>query len=141
VIDTMGLLDGSLSYCMDYEYWLRVAALTPFVRVPCKLAGSRLHPTTKTLGSRVAVHAEINDMLKRTLGRVPTRWLYNYAFAVYDAHGWDRRDLHRHTLVFSLAMATAFLRWRRTVPLSLFQTLATWYMNSWQAASDGKVSR
>jgi hypothetical protein len=38
----------------------------------------------------VAVHAEINEMLRRRLGRVPTRWIHSYAFAVVDAAGHDR---------------------------------------------------
>jgi GT2 family glycosyltransferase len=83
-----GLLDARLQYCMDYEYWLRLAlAGARFAHLPVKLAGSRLYAENQTLGSRVKVHAEINDMLKRTLGRVPRRWLVNYAYAVVDAEG------------------------------------------------------
>lgn len=86
VVERHGLLDARLRYCMDYEYWLRLArGGARFLHVPEKLAASRLHRATKTLGERVAVHEEINDMLKRTLGRVPRRWLVNYAYAAADA--------------------------------------------------------
>lgn len=86
VLARHGVLDSSLRYCMDYEYWLRLGrGGARFAQVPGKLAGSRLHPATKTLGDRLAVHAEINDMLKRTLGRVPRRWLVNYAYAQVDS--------------------------------------------------------
>lgn len=85
-IERYGALDESLQYCMDYELWLRLArAGARFVYLPEKLAGSRLYADNKTLGARVAVHAEINDMLRRTLGRVPLRWLLNYSYAAADA--------------------------------------------------------
>ena len=89
------MLDESLRYCMDYEFWLRLAhAGARFAHLPVRLAGSRLHADTKTLGSRVPVHEEINDMLLRTLGYVPQTWLGAYAYAIADAKGgpaWSRR--------------------------------------------------
>jgi glycosyltransferase involved in cell wall biosynthesis len=88
VVERHGALDTSLRYCMDYEYWLRLAKDgARFAYLQEKLAGSRLYAETKTLGSRVAVHAEINDMMKRHFGRVPSRWLSNYAHAVAEAQG------------------------------------------------------
>jgi glycosyltransferase involved in cell wall biosynthesis len=80
VAERMGLLDETLHYCMDYEYWLRLGqAGVRFARLHHKLAGSRLYATNKTLGARVQVHREINDMMKSKFGRVPERWIYNYA--------------------------------------------------------------
>src|SRR5205085_4268299 len=91
VVDRFGALDASLRYCMDYEFWLRLAkGGARFAYLEHKLAGSRLHPATKTLGSRLAVHEEINDMLKHTLGRVPRRWLVNYAYAKVEAERGSR---------------------------------------------------
>jgi glycosyltransferase involved in cell wall biosynthesis len=140
VVDRFGALDASLRYCMDYEYWLRVGGRTPFVRVPRLLAGSRLYDTNKTLGSRIAVHAEINDMLRRQIGEVPTRWLYNYAFAVYDQRGWARRDLHHHRWALSYHVVYAYLRWRRTLPLSVFQVLSSWFTASRLAARQPEMT-
>jgi len=112
VLDRHGLLDSSLRYCMDYEYWLRLGRNgARFAHIPEKLAGSRLHPDTKTLGQSVAVHAEINDMLKRTLGRVPRRWLVNYAYARVEAVGGDPSWLGKKVRVGTEAVAAA-LRWR-----------------------------
>lgn len=107
-----GVLDSSLRYCMDYEYWLRLGrGGARFAHLPEKLAGSRLHPATKTLGERVAVHAEINDMLKRTLGRVPRRWLVNYAYArVRERHGEDQGRILEKLRVLSSALG-ALARW------------------------------
>ena len=71
VIKEYGLLDESLIYCMDYEYWLRLGkAGVRFVYLKEKLAGSRLYADNKTLAARVKVHREINDMLKKMFGRV-----------------------------------------------------------------------
>lgn len=112
VIDRYGLLDPGLRYCMDYEYWLRLGrAGARFAHIPDRLAGSRLHPATKTMGETVAVHAEINDMLKRTLGRVPRRWLVNYAYAqVRAAHGPSQPWLLEKLRVLSSSVAAA-ARW------------------------------
>lgn len=80
IVEKYGLLDDSLQYCMDYEYWLRLGqAGVRFAYLPEKLAGSRMYAENKTLGSRVKVHAEINDMFKKCFGQVPKQWLHNYA--------------------------------------------------------------
>jgi len=78
VIEKYGLLDESLNYCMDYEYWLRLGKAgvhMGYLEEP--LAGSRLYSANKTLGSRIKVHKEINDMLQKKFGRVPDSWLFN----------------------------------------------------------------
>jgi glycosyltransferase involved in cell wall biosynthesis len=81
VIERCGLFDPKLHYCMDYEYWLRLAMRgLRFVHIPVKLAASRLHPDTKTLGSPKSVHTEINDMLQERIGTIPNNWLTNYAY-------------------------------------------------------------
>jgi len=86
VVEQHGMLDESLNYCMDYEYWLRLGkSKVHFAYLEEKLAGSRLYADNKTLGARVKVHKEINDMFKMRFGRVPDRWLSNYAHAVIEA--------------------------------------------------------
>lgn len=83
ILATTGFLDEELQYCMDYEFWIRMALLgIKFTYLKELLAGSRLYPQNKTLSAKVAVHAEINDMLKKHLNYVPTGALINYAYAV-----------------------------------------------------------
>jgi len=77
VIKEAGFLDANLQYCMDYEYWLRLATIgKKFVKINQVLANSRLYETNKTLGSRVKVHVEICQMFKKLFGSVPDVWLF-----------------------------------------------------------------
>ena len=81
-----GLLDESLNYCMDYEYWLRLGKAGVrfgYLKKNWPVPGSML--TTRHLGARVKVHKEINDMFKKLFGKVPDRWLFNYAHAVVES--------------------------------------------------------
>ncbi len=129
LIEEVGLFDSSLRYCMDYEYWLRLGAVTPFARLKKKLAGSRMYGENKTLGARVAVHREMNDMLKKRLGKVPDRWIYNYAHAVVDRKGYKRRnpveDLRYVLLLVGFSIAS-FAHWRQRLPINAMIRMSKW---------------
>jgi glycosyltransferase involved in cell wall biosynthesis len=112
VVAQHGLLDENLHFCMDYELWLRLAKTgARFAYLEEKLAGSRLYAENKTLGSRLKVHAEINDMQRSLFGKVPDRWIWNYAHAAID----DRVDRNKSPRWFALrllmAVLAASLRW------------------------------
>lgn len=126
VLERFGLLDERLRYCMDYEYWLRLAPHVRALRLPRRQARSRLHALAKTVRGRVAAHAEINDMLRRRLGRVPTRWIHNYAFAVVDAAGHDRARPREYVWRLLWSTAWAFARWQRRLPLELLLVSRYW---------------
>ena len=129
LVERAGLLNSHLSYCMDYEYWLRLGALAPFHRIPVVLAGSRMYQTNKTLGSRVAVHREINNMLRQTIGDVPDRWIYAYAHVVVEEWGLTRQTAFQNLkFVWALIAVTvvAFFRWKRTVPLRALKMMTAW---------------
>jgi glycosyltransferase involved in cell wall biosynthesis len=107
VVEKHGLLDEQLNYCMDYEFWLRLGkAGVRFAYLEEKLAGSRLYAENKTLGARLKVHGEINDMQKTLFGTVPDRWLWNYAHAVID----ERIDRHKSPRWFALRMIIVMLK-------------------------------
>ena len=78
LVDDFGPLDAQLHYCMDYELWLRYGQHVDFYYLSEKLAGSRFYASNKTLGQRVSVHYEINEMFKRKFHRVPEKWIFNY---------------------------------------------------------------
>ena len=116
VVEKHGLLDDNLHFCMDYEFWLRLGkAGVRFEYLEVKLAGSRLYAQNKTLGSRVKVHAEINDVLKKLFGKVPDRWLSNYTHAVVE----EKVDRSRQPRWFALQMlivaTMAAWRWNGTI--------------------------
>jgi len=112
VFEKYGDLDESLNYCMDYEYWLRLGkAGVRFHYIEQKMAGSRLYAGNKTLGSRMKVHSEINDMLKKKFGVVSFRWLRGYAHVAAQA----RVDFSQHPYCFNLCklliLSYAVCRW------------------------------
>jgi glycosyltransferase involved in cell wall biosynthesis len=126
VVERFGPLDVQWHYALDYEYWLRLGKNgARFARIPEVLAGSRLHAATKTLGSRVKVHSENNDMLRSLFGRVPDRWLFNYAHAVLDDRGVPRRSLRFAVEVSALAWRSA-LRWNHRISLRMLRLSGQW---------------
>jgi glycosyltransferase involved in cell wall biosynthesis len=125
MVTRFGLLDESLQLCMDYEFWLRLAKNgAVFTYLPEPLAGSRMYTQNKTLSQRVAVHAEINDMLKKKFGKVPAKWLFNYAHAKVDEYrftrGWQRMAFT------SLHSILASIRWNHEISKEVLQTIGTW---------------
>jgi glycosyltransferase involved in cell wall biosynthesis len=135
VVERYGELRRDLRYCMDYEYWLRICGSRPPQFLQTKLAGSRLHAETKTLGSRVPVHREIAGMLTEKFGRPPARWIYNLAHAIVEESGFTR-----NTSEDNLEFVTALVRESRRafkghggVPLKEHLTMARWLWAARQA--------
>ncbi len=127
VVEKHGLLNESLNYCMDYEYWLRLGkAGVRFAYLEEKLAGSRLYAENKTLGARVKVHEEINDMFKKSFAKVPDRWLFNYAHAVVESK--IDRQLHSKRFVFEIGLRTllASFRWNRSFSADMQNMIIMW---------------
>jgi len=125
MVARFGRLDESLQFCMDYEFWLRLAKNgAVFAYLPEPLAGSRMYTENKTLSQRVAVHAEVSDMLKKKFGKVPTKWLLNYAhMKVNDGrpvHGWPRMA------ILALHSVLASLRWNHEISRDVLQHIRSW---------------
>lgn len=131
VVQRWGYLNESLRYCMDYEYWLRLGLSgAKFCYFPEFLASTRLYSDTKTLGNRLAVHIEINDMLRNHFDRVPDRWLFNYAHAWLETKGISRSEspfLFLFLLAFK-SMQAAF-RWNGAPSHVMLQMLSKWGMS------------
>ncbi len=126
MVDQFGPLNEELRFCMDYEYWLRLAeGGATFTYLPVPIAGSRMYAQNKTLSQRVKVHTEINDMMKEKLGKVPDAWLYNYAHSVLDVRGISRNSRSFSFLV-TLESIMASLRWNQTISRDIFQTTSRW---------------
>jgi len=129
VVERYGPLRRSLRYCMDYEYWLRILVEHPPYLLRVKLAGSRLHAETKTLGSKEAVHREILEMLREKFGTPPSRWVHNLAHVIVRERGLTRETVEKdQRFVAELVLVTEelFERYCGAVPASEQPTLATW---------------
>ena len=125
VVERWGELDSGLHFCMDYEYWLRLQQSgARFAYLRRRLAGSRLHSETKTLGQRVAVHTEINHMMRRTCGRCPDRWLTNWAIVMLQR--WGVKSSRGHHLGVAWLSWLAALRWNRSVSQEHRRSIGTW---------------
>lgn len=125
VIDQYGMINENLQYCMDYEFWLRLALKgVRFAYLNQILAGSRLHADTKTLGSRVKVHKEINTMLKTVLGKVPNRWLSNYAHALVESKKHYSPTLAKKAIALHSLLAA--FRWNHRIDKSFLFLTFNW---------------
>jgi glycosyltransferase involved in cell wall biosynthesis len=68
IMDQVGLLDESLSYSLDYDYWIRMAlAGARFKRVDTVVALFRLSPISKTVGQTAAHAVEQFGILEKVL--------------------------------------------------------------------------
>lgn len=106
VFEKYGLLNEALHYCLDYEYWIRLAQAHATVAfLPQKLACTRLYPDTKTMSLKIKAHEETLYMLKDKFGEVSERWILNYAFAVLE----KKVDRQRFPRVFNVLLGCRVL--------------------------------
>jgi glycosyltransferase involved in cell wall biosynthesis len=134
LVEEFGGLDDSLKYCMDYEFWLRLRNHASFYYLPKKLAGSRLYKDNKTLGQRIAVHYEINEMFCSKFKNVPDKWIFAYAHVkIEETFQLDRTDIRQNiefikALVFNSLWS--FLHWNRFVSLGGIIKIMFWWILS-----------
>jgi glycosyltransferase involved in cell wall biosynthesis len=70
VLESVGFLDESLHYAMDFDYWLRLGLRHVFNYLPVRLALTRLHSGAKSVTSGPSFGREIVDAY---------RWLFAQA--------------------------------------------------------------
>jgi glycosyltransferase involved in cell wall biosynthesis len=127
VVEQHGLLDENLHFCMDYGYWIRLAlAGVKFGFLESKLAGSRLYPENKTMGSRMGVHREINDMFRQLVGTVPDKWLFNYAHTVVELKFDKQKQRKQFCVVVGIQALLAAIRWNGRISGQMLKTIASW---------------
>jgi glycosyltransferase involved in cell wall biosynthesis len=81
IAKAVGPFDDTLSYAMDYEYWLRIdRAGGRIEHLPELLAYSRLYAETKTLSGRDKVYGEIFRICQQHGGYVH----YNYFLGLWE---------------------------------------------------------
>jgi glycosyltransferase involved in cell wall biosynthesis len=79
-LETTGMLDPSLQYCMDYELWIRLGRRYRFERIPRFLANSRRHADSKSFALRNRCFEEIYAVAKRSFGSVSPHWRATRAY-------------------------------------------------------------
>ena len=65
ILQTTGLLDATLHYIMDYEFWIRVGRRHKIQRIPSVLARFRVHQGTKSSSQMDGFYAERVSTLDR----------------------------------------------------------------------------
>lgn len=132
LVEKLGGLDASLKYCMDYELWLRWGKNTSFYYLPKKLSGSRLYKDNKTLGQRIAVHYEINDMFRRNFRKVPDKWIFGYAHVkVEETLNLDRSDFNQNLQFINAVISNSlwsFWHWNRWISLQACSRMGFWWL-------------
>jgi glycosyltransferase involved in cell wall biosynthesis len=82
--ETVGGLDPSLHFAMDYDLWWRLyRRFGPPAFVDAQLAMNRRHRQSKTTSQRRAHYREAMAVVKRHYGRVPLKWYLAQPFAVW----------------------------------------------------------
>jgi glycosyltransferase involved in cell wall biosynthesis len=129
-VEKYGYLDETLNFCMDYEFWIRLGKKESFYRINQVLAGSRLYADNKTLGCRGKVHQEINEMLKRHFGKVPSKWIYNLAHIICDERNIDRLKSSEDNYIYTKNLAKEsiklFWKYNKGMPLNELKTIMGW---------------
>lgn len=142
VVERCGGLDESLRYSIDYEYWIRLGRQgVRFEHLPRLLAATRLHQEAFTVGSRVACHAAINNFMRRHFGRIPDRWVFNYAHAVVETRGFRRSEPVRFAAAVSLVSVYASLRWNHSISRNVLRTTQSWVVDTARHALGRKFAQ
>lgn len=123
VVCERGMLDERLHYCMDYEYWLRLASEgVKFAYLPHTLAATRIHRDTKSCAARMKCLQEINEMLDARLGFVPDAWVLASALAAVESRGVSRRRPLRFAALFARQLFAESVRWNSRITWGLVGT-------------------
>ena len=95
VLDAAGGLDETLSYCMDYDLWIRLLKTAGCINLgETVLSGYRLHADSKTVGSYRRMALEKIRVNRRHTGNLINRVIYaHYWYIVEDAVRTLRRGL------------------------------------------------
>ncbi len=73
-LETVGMLDPTLRYCMDYDLWIRLGRRFRMHRIRRVVANSRRYPETKSFSQRDQLFKEIYAVAERSFGHVSPHW-------------------------------------------------------------------
>jgi len=73
-LESIGMLDPTLHYCMDYDLWIRLGRRFRIDRIQQVLANSRRYPESKSSSRRDQLFQEIYAVAERSFGYVSPHW-------------------------------------------------------------------
>lgn len=79
-----GMLNSSLKYSFDYDFWIRVSKAHRLRKIGDLLATSRMHASNKTIGQRRKVLRETIAVLQQNYGYSPFRHVLAYTGHLAD---------------------------------------------------------
>jgi glycosyltransferase involved in cell wall biosynthesis len=122
--ESVGGMDPRWRRTFDYDLWIRIAQRFPIRKVPARLAASRMHRRSISLGARRRVLEETIRLLLHHYGYAPFEWVYAWC-----AYILDRRDQFFEPLRPSLT------KYALSLPVGLYHNRAhPWrYFNEWRA--------
>lgn len=132
IFNNYGYLNENLQYCMDYDFWLRIAKLEKFFFIKKKLAGSRLYQQNKTLLQSKKVHFEISENFKKIFNEVPPKWIFALA-----NHSTDVQNQFRIFDIIRLAFKYEFF-FHKKLRLSFLISPFDGSFEKWSAQSGVK---
>lgn len=90
--ETVGPLDETLHWTMDYDLFIRLALRYPFVHIPRVLSSWRRYPETKTLSGGRRRFREFVRVLRRYSNRryPPGYWRYAFDWVRKSCREWQR---------------------------------------------------
>jgi glycosyltransferase involved in cell wall biosynthesis len=118
VFDSVGYLNESLHYVMDYEFWLRAASRgLRFQHVPYALAACRWHTDAKTFSQCPRIGEELRLVRKMYWNK--KSFPNNSVQDIYERY-WNVR-------------ARAVRQWRKIYTRRAFDFVpASWYLSAWK---------
>lgn len=85
VLDAAGLLDESLSFCMDYDLWIRLHRIAPSINLGEKvLSGYRLHPESKTVSAYSKMALEKIRVNRKYSGDIVNKVIYAHYWYIIE---------------------------------------------------------
>jgi glycosyltransferase involved in cell wall biosynthesis len=85
--DQVGGFDPTLHFAFDYDFWIRLSRLRPFVMIDAVLASARVHAGSKTVSQPRPACSEAVSVLSRHFGYVPYGWVFALSNAIVGGEG------------------------------------------------------
>lgn len=105
-VETVGGLDKSLNFVMDYDFWIRLSQKYEFFYIDHFLSTYRLHENSKTISVHSALenHSEALNIVLKHYGMAPLNRVYSFCF--HKIKNKFPRMNNKFVIFFSLWMAT-----------------------------------